>query len=274
MRQSKTQIRLRNLRSKSYKSAYAPIEDSDQTAHLRSKSYKSAYAPIEDSDQTAHPRIKSYKSAYAPIKDSDQTTHPRSKSYKSVYAPIEDSDQTSHLPSKSYKSAYAPMKESDCTFAQQKFQVGICANRRLIRLRIRASKVNATSRPSANRRLGLDCVFVQQKLQVGICAHQRIRLRIRAAKVISQNMRQSQTDQTAHPHIKSYQSAYAPIEDLSDCATAHQKLPVGICANRRLIRLRIRTSKVTSQHMRQSKTDQTAHPLIKSYKSAYAPIEA
>ena len=52
MRLSYTQIKLRIVHQ-SYKSAYAPIEHSDQTANCAA-SYKSGYAPLEHSDQTAH----------------------------------------------------------------------------------------------------------------------------------------------------------------------------------------------------------------------------
>ena len=53
MRPSKTQFSLRIFTAKG--TTYATTEaDLDQTAHARSKSYKLAYAPIEDSDQTAN----------------------------------------------------------------------------------------------------------------------------------------------------------------------------------------------------------------------------
>ena len=52
MRPSKTRFSLRIFTAKG--TTYATIEaDLDHTAHARRKSYKLAYAPIEDSDQSA-----------------------------------------------------------------------------------------------------------------------------------------------------------------------------------------------------------------------------
>ena len=138
------------------------------------KRYKSAYAPIEDSDQTAHSHIKgssrqmrqwktqirlriqakSNKTAYAPIKLSDQTAHPSSKSYKLAYAPIEDSDQTAHPCTKVTSWHMRQLKT-------------------LIRLRIRAQKLQVGI--CAHRRLRSDCASAHKTVQVGICANRSLR---------------------------------------------------------------------------------------------------
>ena len=260
MHQSKTRIRLR-IRTQKVQvgiCANGRLRSDCASAHKR---FKSAYAPMEDSDQTAHPskkvtnrhmhpsnsqirlriraaKVKSGICAHRRLRSDCASAH---TSYWLAFASIEDSDLTAHPRTKVKKVGICAHRRlrSDCASAQQKLQVGICAHRRL-RSDCTSAQQKIKVGICANRTLKSDCTSAQQKIKVGICANRSLGSDCASAhKSYVGIYAIDNSDQTAHPRTKG--------------TSQH------IRQSKTQTRLRICQAKFTSRHMRQSKTQIKMH---------------
>ena len=292
---SKTQISLHIFTPKVTSWPYAPIEDSDQSAHLHTKSYKlavCAHRRLRSVCTSSHQKLQAGRMRPSKTQISLHIFTPKVTSWP--YAPIEDSDQSAHLHTKSYKLTICAHRRlrSVCTSSHQKLQVDhMCPSKTQISLHIFTPKV--TSWPyvpiedsvhlhsksykltvCAHRRLRSVCTSSHQKLQAGRMrpSKTQISLHIFTPKVTSwPYVPIEDSDQSAHLHTKSYKLAVCAHRRLrSVCTSSHQKLQAGrVRPSKTQISLHIFTPKVTSwPYASIEDSDQSAHLHTKSYKLA------
>ena len=290
---SKTQISLHIFTPKVTSWPYAPIEDSDQSAHLHSKSYKLTVCAHRRLCTSSQQKLQVDRMRPSKTQISLHIFTPKVTSWP--YVPIEDSDQSAHLHTKSYKLTICAHRRlrSVCTSSHQKLQVDhMCPSKTQISLHIFTPKV--TSWPyvpiedsdqsahlhtksyklavCAHRRLRSVCTSSHQKLQVGRMrpSKTQISLHIFTPKVTSwPYVPIEDSDQSAHLHTKSYKLAVCAHRRLrSVCTSSHQKLQIDrMRPSKTQISLHIFTPKVTSwPYAPIEDSDQSAHLHTKSYK--------